>query len=130
MISKLIVQIFKFGIVGFFAFIIDYSVMVVLTEYIGFFYLISSTISFIVSLAFNYIFSMKFVFKRKEDFSRRREFFLFSLLSIIGLFINQISMWFLVEKLYITYKFGKIIATIIVMIWNFVSRKIFLENHK
>ncbi len=117
----------KFGIVGVIAFIIDYGVMIFLTEVFGVQYLISTTISFIVSVIFNYFASMRFVFKRKDDMSRRREFIIFVVLSVMGLGINDLFMWLMVDFLYIDYRISKIVVTFIVAVWNFVTRKIFLE---
>ena len=46
--EKLIAQFMKFGVVGVIAFVIDYGLMVALTELVGVNYLISATISFTV----------------------------------------------------------------------------------
>ncbi|QUF83047.1 GtrA family protein [Clostridium butyricum] len=126
--KNLINQIIKFGIVGVLAFLIDYVLLFLLVEYLGMYYLISSAISFTVSVVFNYICSMKFVFARRDDISKKKEFIVFLILSIVGLLINQAMMWIMVEKLLIYYMISKIIVTGIVMIWNFISRKIFLEK--
>ena len=125
--KKLISQFMKFGIVGVIAFVIDYGFMVLLTEVFGVPYLISTTVSFIISVIFNYFASMRFVFKRKDDMSRRREFIIFVVLSVIGLVINDVFMWLMVDFLFIDYRISKIVVTIIVAAWNFVTRKIFLE---
>lgn len=125
---KLIEQIIKFGIVGALAFIIDYFALYILVEYFGVYYLVSSAISFTVSVVVNYLLSMKFVFKRRDDIGRQKEFIVFVSLSIMGLLINQFIMWISVDKLNIFYMISKIFATFIVMVWNFVSRKIFLEK--
>ena len=125
--KKLIAQFMKFGIVGVIAFVIDYGFMVLLTEVFGVPYLISTTVSFIISVIFNYFASMRFVFKRKDDMSRRREFIIFVVLSVIGLVINDVFMWFMVDFLFIDYRISKIVVTFIVAVWNFVTRKIFLE---
>ena len=125
--KKLLAQFMKFGIVGVIAFVIDYGFMVLLTEVFGVPYLISTTVSFIISVIFNYFASMSFVFKRKDDMSRRREFIIFVVLSIIGLIINDVFMWLMVDFLYIDYRLSKIVVTFIVAVWNFVTRKIFLE---
>ncbi len=61
--------------------------------------------------------------------SRRREFIIFVLLSVIGLVLNDVFMWLLVDFFFIDYRISKIITTVLVAIWNFVSRKIFLEDH-
>lgn len=126
--KQLLNQVIKFGIVGGLAFFIDYFILYVLVEYLGIYYLISSAISFTVSVIFNYICSMKFVFVRRGDISKKNEFIVFIILSIIGLIINQIVMWIMVDRLDVYYMFSKIFVTCIVMIWNFVSRKIFLEK--
>ena len=127
--KKLIAQFMKFGIVGVIAFLIDYGLMVALTEFFGVPYLISNTISFTVSVVFNYVASMRYVFERRDDMSRRREFIIFVVLPIIGLILNDLFMWLFVSVWLIDYRIAKIIVTVLVAIWNFVTRKIFLEKH-
>ena len=126
--KKLIEQIMKFGIVGFLAFFIDYGLMVALTEIFSINYLVSATLSFTVSVIFNYVASMRFVFTHKEDMSRTREFVIFIVLSVIGLGINDLCMWLGTDLLSIDYRITKIGATAIVMVWNFVTRKKFLDG--
>lgn len=117
----------KFGVVGVIAFFIDYGLLAFCTEILGINYLISATIGFTVSVIFNYLASMRYVFTHKEDMSRRREFVIFVILSIIGLIINNALMWAGVEVLHVHYLIVKIFATAVVMVWNFVTRKIFLD---
>ena len=128
-LKKLIAQFMKFGVVGIIAFLIDYGLMVALTEFFGVPYLISNTVSFIVSVIFNYVASMRYVFERRDDLSRRREFIIFVVLSIIGLILNDVLMWLFVSIWFIDYRIAKFIVTFLVAIWNFVTRKIFLEKH-
>ena len=125
--KKLLAQFMKFGVVGVIAFVIDYGLLALLTELFGFNYLVSATISFTASVVFNYVASMRYVFTHKEGMSRRREFVIFVVLSVIGLLINNGCMWAGVELLGVHYLLTKIVATAIVMIWNFVTRKIFLD---
>ena len=126
-VKKLIAQFMKFGVVGFIAFLIDYGLLAFCTEILHINYLISATIGFTVSVVFNYLASMRYVFAHKEDMSRRREFIIFVILSVIGLIINNACLWAGVELLGWHYLIVKIGATAIVMIWNFVTRKIFLD---
>ncbi|HIR01656.1 MAG TPA: GtrA family protein [Candidatus Aveggerthella stercoripullorum] len=125
--KKLIAQFMKFGVVGVIAFVIDYGILALLTEVFGVNYLVSATISFTASVVFNYVASMRYVFTHKEGMSRRREFAIFVVLSVIGLGINNFCMWAGVELFGIHYLVTKIGATAIVMVWNFVTRKIFLD---
>ena len=125
--KKLVSQLFKFGIVGFIAFLIDYSILYILTDFVGINYLISSTISFIVSLTFNYIASIKFVFDVGHK-QTTNDVILFIGLSVIGLGVNESIMYIGVDKLYINHMIVKIGATAIVMVYNFITRKIFIEK--
>lgn len=127
--KKLIAQLLRFSIVGVTAFFVDYGVMILLTELFGVPYLYSTTISFVASVIFNYVASMRFVFVRKDDMSRKREFSIFIILSLFGLLWNDLLMWLTVEYLYMDYRIAKILVTVVVSVWNFVTRKIFLEAH-
>lgn len=117
----------KFGVVGAIAFVIDYGLLALLTEAFGVNYLVSATVSFTVSVVFNYLASMRYVFTHKEGLSRRREFAIFVVLSVVGLGINNLCMWAGVELAHVHYLVVKIGATAVVMVWNFVTRKIFLD---
>lgn len=125
---NLIAQIMKFGVVGILATLLDYVVMIVLTEVFGVPPVVSSTISFSISVVFNYLASMRYVFSHREGMSRRREFIIFLVLSIIGLGINAALMWVGTELAGIDYRIVKLFATAVVMVWNFVSRKVLLDG--
>lgn len=126
--KKLISQIIKFGFVGFLCFFIDYGIMVFLTEALKINYLISSGCSFSVSVIVNYILSIKFVFDADRDANKVKQFLVFLIFSIGGLIINQIVMWVAVDLLGIFYMISKIGATAIVMVYNFITRKLFIEK--
>lgn len=130
--KKLIIQMFKFGIVGGIATVVDYAIMVFLTEVFGVPYMISSTLSFCISVVVNYLLSMRFVFVGKDDIKKQTEFTIFIILSVIGLGINQLVMYLVADvwlaSIKKSYMIAKLIATAVVMIWNFVSRKLLLEK--
>lgn len=126
-LKQLIIQLIKFGFVGVIAAAIDVGVLVLFTEVFGADVLISSGISFCVSVIANYLLSMKFVFKSKGQ-SKLKEFTVFVLLSVGGLCINQFIMWLGTEKYSFYYLAVKLAAMIIVPIYNFITRKVFLEK--
>ena len=125
--KRLIEQLFKFGVVGILAFLIDYGLMVLLTECFSVDYLLSATISFTVSVVFNYVASMRYVFRHREGLSRRREFVIFVVLSVIGLLLNDLFMWLGTDVASIDYRITKIAVTVLVAVYNFVTRKVFLD---
>ena len=118
----------KFGFVGVLCFFIDYGIMVFLTEVFGINYMVSSTVSFSVSVTVNYILSVAFVFETDKDKNKIKEFIVFVLLSIVGLGVNELCMWLVTDLMGIHYMITKIGATAIVMVYNFVTRKMFIEK--
>lgn len=125
---RLVAQLMKFGVVGIIAFVIDYGVMVALTELLGLNPVLSATISFTVSVVFNYVASMRYVFTHRDGMSRRREFVIFVVLSVIGLGLNDLLMWLGTDTIGIDYRIVKIGATAIVMVYNFVTRRVLLDG--
>lgn len=144
--NKLMAQIIKFGFVGGICFLIDFVISTGIFHFLqsvidkniasG----ISAAVGFVISVVVNYILSMKFVFDRRDDMSKKKEFVVFVVLSIGGLIINEIiilicssvhsgSEWLMANiGVTIWFAFSKVIATAIVMVYNFISRKIFLEK--
>ena len=123
----MILQIIKFGIVGVIATFVDLGVLVLLKELFQVDVLLSSAISFCVSVVVNYILSMAFVFKSKNQ-DKVKEIVIFVLLSIGGLLLNQLILWIGITFTPVYYLVVKLFALVIVPIYNFITRKIFLES--
>lgn len=119
-------QLIRFSIVGVIAAIIDVGVLVILKEFLYVDILIASAISFCASVTVNYLLSMSFVFKSKKQ-SKVKEFVIFVLLSIGGLCLNEFILWFGISYTSFYYLSVKVFAMVIVPIYNFITRKIFLE---
>ena len=140
--NKIIRQFLKFGAVGVLCFFIDTGLYTI-CNFIGIPYLISGVIGFSVSVVVNYILSMKYVFVRRDDLSRKKEFTIYLILSVIGLGLNELILFVCVDLIYGSWQLlqslmplraaeilAKIGATGIVMIYNFVTRKIFMERRE
>ena len=116
----MIKKIINFGLVGVVATAIEYVLLIILKEIFKMDVLIASGIAFTISLLFNYILSIKYVFIDKKEMSKTKE--------MTGFFITALMMYTLVNMVNIYYLFAKVVSTGTVMIWNFVSRHMFLER--
>ena len=125
--KKLIIQLMKFGVVGVIATLIDLAVLMVLKEFMKVDVLAASAVAFSVSVIANYILSMLVVFKSRGN-SKVKEFLVFVILSIGGLLLNQFIMWIGTEIMTAYYLWVKAFALVFVPIYNFITRKIFLEK--
>lgn len=139
--KNLLNQIIKFGIVGGFCFLIDFGITTGFTNLLGIHYLISKFLGFVVSAVVNYLLSIKFVFTQKKEMDKKKEFTVFLILSAFGLLINEIVMYICIDGIYAHSEgmkklisdanmvaLSSVLATGIVMVYNFISRKLFLER--
>ena len=126
--KKLFIQLVRFFWVGVLCFIIDFAVLHILVEYAKMHYLISAAIAFTVSVIVNYLLSVIFVFDVDKEKDWKRNFILFILFSVIGLGLTELLMWVGVDVIKLGYMIVKVGATAIVMVFNFITRKKFLEK--
>lgn len=126
-LRQLIIQFIKFGFVGGICFLADAGLLALLKEVFNADVLIASAIAFSFSVVINYILSMRFVFVGRDG-SKTYEFIVFVLLSIGGLCLNQTIMWIGVDLLNFHYMLTKIGSTAIVLVYNFITRKVFVEK--
>ena len=125
--NKLVNKIIRFSIVGGIATIIDFVYLYIFKEFLNFNVILANTLSFIISVTYNYIASITWVFDTNKNENKKIQFILFIIFSIVGLIINNIILYILTDKLNIYYLISKVVATLIVMIFNFITRKKFLE---
>jgi putative flippase GtrA len=122
-VTVAILEFLKYGMVGGAAAVANIGVFMLFSEIFLFHYILSNCMGFIAGLLINYSLSKLFVFKNTFKFNRINEFFCYCLISVIGLGFDIILIWFYTEKVCLYYLFSKIISTIIVFWWNFLSKK-------
>lgn len=121
--DKLLVQFVRYFFVGGFAFVVDFGLLYILTEYAGLHYLLSATLSFIAGLLVNYIISCLWVFNGSKFKNRLIEFLFFAAIGVVGLALNDALIWLFTDCIGTHYMFSKIVAAAMVYLWNFFARK-------
>jgi len=123
------IQCIRYTVVGGCAFVVDFATLWGLTEWLSIHYLVSAAIAFLLGLATNYYLSVIWVFSDRVVQNRPAEFIAFGLLGIIGLGLNELSMYVFTGVVGYHYLASKICASGLTFVWNFVSRKILLFSN-
>ena len=130
--SKLGQQIMKFGVVGLLCFAIEYVLLIVIKEVLGWNVILANTIAFTVSAVVNYILSIVFVFDTAKKANKGKQFAVFFMLAVGGLIINNIVLklgTMVLDPFWSrSYIIVKPFATGVVMVYNFITRKLFIEK--
>ncbi|MBD5384102.1 MAG: GtrA family protein [Ruminococcaceae bacterium] len=129
---SLIKEFFRYVIVGGISFLADFGTLTLFEEMIfrqqeDWQIFVSTAAGFIVGLIMNYILSLVFVFRASENRSSGKsvgEFVIFALVGVVGLGITEGLMHLGVNVLHFHYMFTKIVSAGIVLIWNYLGRKI------
>jgi len=119
-------QFLRYLVVGGIAFVLDFGVLVVLTDALGVWYLTSAAVSFCCGLATNYLLSITWVFTVRSVSSQKAEFAIFSIIGIVGLGWNELFMYLGTDVAGLDYRVSKLITVAIVLVWNFGMRKLLL----
>lgn len=124
------IQLFRYFFVGGTAFVVDFGLLWMLTDWGGLHYLLSAALSFTAGLTVNYVLSVLWVFRDHTLHSRAAEFAAFVVIGLAGLGMNEAIIWCATGLLGLHYLASKIISTAVVFFWNFVARKYLLFNGK
>ncbi|MDR1892615.1 MAG: GtrA family protein [Oscillospiraceae bacterium] len=139
-------ELFRFGLVGGISFLFDYGTLMLFLQVffsggdrdiqlLGFtfdlFLFIATAVGFIVGVTVNYILSILFVFKAAKDGKGRskKAMLVFLIGAVIGFFLTvalvQVGAAFFGNGA-MAVTCVKVAATIVVMFWNYITRKIFI----
>jgi putative flippase GtrA len=121
--DSVLVQLFRyFGSSGV-AFLIDLSLLYIITEYFGVHYLISNIIASVTAMTSNYLISVMWVFSRRSLNSRTAEFTIFMLTGVAGIGLNQLLLWLFTDVVGIYYMISKFIAAVVGYLSKFFVRR-------
>ena len=131
MTAKLLIrQILLYGVVGAIACLADWVSLWGFTELVHLHYLISAAMAFIIGLAINYSLSTQWVFSEHRLSNKKAEFIIFSIIGVVGLFLNEILIYIITTQAGTHSMLSKLISTAIVFLWNFGARKIILYTNR
>lgn len=111
-------KFFKYSIVGLLGTAIDFSTLIIQVELLQVNIYVAIIISFMLAASSNHFFNRRFTFKSTNPHIKH-EYLKFVSVSIIGILIN-VTIIYLLSLLHIYYLLSKIVATILVLAWNFL----------
>lgn len=127
--NKLVLQFCRYFVTGGLASVADFGVFALALYCFDIHYLVSNLIGLAAGNVVNYLLTLGWVFrseKRKMENNRALEIFVFVLISLVGMGFNEFLMYLFVDKFGIMEMVSKVVAAIIVLLWNFVARKFIL----
>lgn len=89
-------------------------------------YLAAAPAGYAVGILIIYLLSTRWVFSSRRLISVRSEFFIFTLIGIVGLLLNQLVIYVCVEALSTSFELAKLVSAAIVFGVNFGGRKLIL----
>jgi putative flippase GtrA len=115
---------FGYIIFGGIATLVDIGLLYCLTEYVNLWYFYSAFISYMTGMVANYSLNKYYNFKNQSK-NILPQFGLFAAVALIGLGLNQVIIYSLVEFVGLWYILAKIISICIVVCWSFYGHKKF-----
>jgi putative flippase GtrA len=118
--------IVRYFFVGGIAAIVDIGIFVGLTHLVHLPWFWSAVSAFATATVVNYLLSISHVFESGGRYHRKHEMLLVFAVSGVGLILNQIIMWLLIEHISSPLLLSKLLAIGIVFFWNYFARKKFI----
>ena len=120
-------EFYRYIITNILVFMLDISILFVLTEFLNIYYLFSASISLGIAFSANYYLSIKWVFESRKYFDKPIfEYFSMIAISVVVSGINILGIWLLSEYLQFHYIISKISISIFTLLMKFFLRKIIL----
>jgi len=119
---ELITKFLKFCVVGTIGTAVDFGVTALCKEALKIQKYLSNAIGFTLAASGNYLLNRNWTFVDSKSSDRiASEYLTFMIISVIGLGINTLTLYFVSKKLKKGFYFSKIVATAITMMWNFFA---------
>ncbi|MDR0984645.1 MAG: GtrA family protein [Ruminococcus sp.] len=120
-------EFLKYCVVGGIAFLADALTLFAFVHFTKLHYLVAAVFGFVAGLLVNFILAKLFVFNKVEARVKPfAEFLSYGIIGVIGLGLTEIFLYIFTDKLGLWVMFSKCITAGIVLVWNYLARKIFL----
>ncbi len=117
------VKLFFYLLVGGMGALIEWTLVYVFAEKFGMYYLAATALAYFCSTVCHYFATNALVFESGQRYSRGKEFSLVLFVSAMGLLLNVLLMKIFVGSMTWPLMPSKVLATVLVTIWNYLSRK-------
>jgi len=117
-------QFIKFGLVGVSSTVIDWGIYLILTRFAGIYYLMAKILSFSFAVINSYVWNRRWTF-RSNDPQKLRQFIKFLIIALVGVVLNTLIMYIVVDYIHLNDLYGLVISSAIVMFWNFLANKFY-----
>ena len=126
-------QFIRYLVTGGLAFVVDFGLFALCLYVFDWHYLLANLVGLVAGLVLNYTMSIVWVFtacKRTLEKQKAAEFALFALVGVAGVGINQLLMYLMVDGIHLNEMMSKMVAAVLVLMWNFGARKLLLFKKK
>ena len=118
-------EIIKYVIAGGTAFLVDFTILYLCSEYLGLHYLLGNLFGYGGGLLTSYLLNIRWVFSYRK-FGAGTEFALFNVIVLLGLGLSELLMYLFVEQGGTHYLYAKVGASAVVFTFNYITKKLFL----
>ena len=129
MSKKIFKDIGLYLVVGAIATLCEWLLFYLFEGVLSWYYIIATIVAYVISTFVNWFAGRLLVFKRSNK-TFYKEIFQIYVASFIGLLLNVLFMWLLVDLLGVWEMLSKMVATAIVFLYNFFVRKLLIYNNK
>lgn len=121
-------RFFRFCIIGFIGFIIDFGTTWISKEKLKVNKYLSNSLGFVLASSTNFFLNRYFTF-RNDDPEILVQFFKFAMVAVVGLGLNNLFVFLFTDKVKLNFYMAKIGAVAIVLFWNFGANNFFTFVH-
>ena len=127
-----VIQFFRYCFVGGIATVVEGGALWLIQHFIfsdekAIFVYLSQAIAFVLGTITNFVLSRLFVFQAsKKSMKITGEFIVVFIISAVGLLVKEGLLWCFNIQLGIHYMLVWVVSTALVLIWNYVARRVFI----